>query len=154
MSDRHDEHHAEDPKVLRDHAIAGLKARGERVTQARRAVLDVLAQHHDHLTADEVADELLEAGVHRATVYRALEIFAEAGIVTHRQLPAGATAYHLATASHLHGHCLTCQQVIALPTDVFDAAGQELQSRYGFSFDANRSSLLGTCKSCQPAAQQ
>lgn len=149
MPHRHDMQHAVDPDVLTEHALTDLRAAGGRVTRSRRLILRILATHHDHLTADDVADALREDGVHRTTVYRTLEFFTEVGIVALRQLPGGAAAYHLATESHLHGHCVACHEVIALPIDVFDDAATHIQQVRGFVFDPNRSTLFGLCQECQ-----
>lgn len=149
MENRHLEHHAGDPDALISRAIQDLREHGERVTEPRRRMLQVLAAHHEHLTADDVAAQMNDDGAHRATVYRSLELFAELGIVTHRQLPGGATAYHLATSTHLHAHCIVCGKVVALPSDVFDDAAHRILQLRGFAFDPNRSSILGTCESCR-----
>ena len=60
-------------------ALAALRARGERVTRVRHAVVEVLEATTDHLTADEIASraETLAPGLHRASVYRALATLGE-----------------------------------------------------------------------------
>ena len=85
-------------EARRDAALARLRARGERVTPGRRAVLDVLSREPGHIDADAVAalvDEV-EPGIHRATIYRSLQALVDADIVTHTHVPGGATIYHLA----------------------------------------------------------
>lgn len=148
MIDPHHEHHDHSADVLIEHAVARLRSAGERVTQARRGMLEVLARNHDHLTADDVAGELVDQGVHRATVFRSLEAFASVGIVTYHQLPGGATTYHLASDSHLHAHCVICHEVVALPPDVFAEATANLLDNTGFMLEPNRSSLVGICRTC------
>lgn len=154
MPHRHEMQHAVNPDVMVDHALTDLKAGGARVTRSRRLILRVLATHHEHLTADDVADALRDEGVHRTTVYRTLEFFTENNIVALRQLPGGAAAYHLATENHLHGHCIKCQDVISLPVDAFDDAIIRLKQARGFAFDPNRSSLFGICHRCLEAASE
>ncbi len=149
MSTNHEVHHSGDPDAFVERALACLRSEGKRVTKARRLLLNVLARHHEHLTADEIADLLREEGVHRVTVYRTLDTLIEVGAVTHVHLPGGATAYHLATDSHLHGHCIHCHKVVALPAGVFNRATQALLRSVGFAFDVNRSSLLGLCADCR-----
>lgn len=149
MSASHKHHHSGDPDAFVEHALACLRAEGKRVTKARRLLLDVLARHHEHLTADQIADLLRDEGVHRVTVYRTLDTLIEVGAVTHVQSPGGATAYHVATDSHLHGHCIHCQKVVALPTGVFNGATQAMLRSVGFEFDVNRSSLQGICAACR-----
>lgn len=149
MSTNHEVHHSGDPDAFVEHALACLHSGGKRVTKARRQLLHVLAHTHQHLTADEIADLLKDEGVHRVTVYRTLDTLVEVGAVTHVQSPGGATAYHLATESHLHGHCISCQKVVALPTGVFNDATLAMLRSVGFVFDVNRSSLLGVCAACR-----
>ena len=125
-----------------------LRRRGERATAARRSVLQVLAGHAEHVSADEVAEMLSAEGIHRTTAYRALERFAELGIVTVRQIPGEAASYHLATASHLHAHCRVCHAVMALDPESFEAAAQAAAQSIGFQLDLQQSTLIGRCARC------
>ncbi|MDR5699409.1 Fur family transcriptional regulator [Agromyces aerolatus] len=144
--------HASAGEATVDAAIRALRERGERVTGPRRAVLTVLAEHADHLTAEEVAALLEPRGVHRATVYRTLDLLAGSGVVAHRHAAGGATRYHLAAMAtgqeHLHGHCLRCDGVIVLPVDAFDQAVAALHATTGFRLDAEQSTFSGVCGDC------
>lgn len=144
----HYHHHGEAGDLVAE-AVEELRRQGERATAARRAVLEALAEHHRHLSADEVAERLSDHGVHRTTAYRALERFAELGIVAVRQLAGEAASYHLATSSHLHGHCRSCQAVIALPPESFATAAQALEEAAGFQLDLHQSTLTGLCLTCR-----
>ena len=133
-------------------AVVRLRERGERVTAPRRAVLEVLAGRSDHLTADEVS-MLLEGGdVHRATVYRTLDVLAAAGVISHRHAAGGATRYHLAASAegseHLHGHCRVCGSVVVLPADALESAAAQLRDAGGFRLEAEQSTLVGLCRDC------
>ena len=78
-------------------ALVKLRARNERVTRVRQAVLEVLDGTDEHLAADEIASraEALAPGLHRASVYRALATLGELGLVTHTHLGGAAAVYHL-----------------------------------------------------------
>ncbi|KAA9395559.1 transcriptional repressor [Kocuria coralli] len=151
----HDRLHGESADASVERAAARLRERGERLTAARRGVLEVLARHTGHLSADEVAVELDRSNgssgspVHRTTVYRTLERFFELGILSHRQLPGGASAYHLAAASHLHGHCARCDTVVALDPGAFDRAAESVVAVTGFALDLQASVLVGLCEGCR-----
>jgi Fur family ferric uptake transcriptional regulator len=153
-ADRHDHEqlHARAASDAVNAAIARLRQQGERVTAPRRAVLEVLAGRSDHLTADEVSALLEGNDVHRATVYRTLDVLSATGVVSHRHAAGGATRYHLAAtvqgAEHLHGHCLGCGTVVVLPADALDAAAVRLQERSGFRLDIHQSTLTGLCEAC------
>jgi Fur family ferric uptake transcriptional regulator len=137
-------------------AAERLRDAGQRITAPRRSVLRVLAQHHEHLRADEVADLLDADGVHRATVYRTLELLAETGVVSCRALPGGATGYHLDALAdeqeHLHAHCRSCSRVVALPARVLDAAVESVERAVGFRLAPQRSDLTGLCSGCARAS--
>jgi Fur family ferric uptake transcriptional regulator len=133
-------------------AVSRLRERGERVTAPRRAVLEVLAGRSDHLTADEVSSLLEGTEVHRATVYRTLDVLSAAGVVSHRHGAGGATRYHLAAAAegaeHLHGHCRRCGVVVVLPADALGLATERVREAAGFRLEAEQSTLIGLCREC------
>lgn len=133
-------------------AVVRLRERGERVTAPRRAVLEALAGRSDHLTADEVSTLLEGTDVHRATVYRTLDVLAAAGVVSHRHIAGGAARYHLASAAagaeHLHGHCRGCGTVVVLPADALAGAAARLREAAGFRLEAEQSTLVGLCSDC------
>lgn len=143
----HAEWHRQHARRLISSAVDQLRGHGQRLTAARRAVLEILADRPQHLTAEEVAELAAPQGVHRTTVYRAVEAFSRAGILVHRQEPGGPSAYHLAVAGHLHGYCSECGLVIALPRDVLDSAAEELKQA-GLHMDIVQTTLVGWCERC------
>jgi Fe2+ or Zn2+ uptake regulation protein len=111
----------------------------------------VLAQETGHLSADEVVSAVAayDAGVHRASVYRALEALSRLGVVQHVHLGHGSTAYALAEGRpHVHGHCSTCGAVVDLPGDLLDDVAERLRVEVGFALDPAHVALSGTCGTC------
>lgn len=143
-----DSHHHGDSEGQLSRVLAYMRTHGERVTLPRRLVLQVLVGHHDHLSAEEIAARIDGEEVHRATVYRILDRFADLGIVSVRQLPGEAAAYHLAISEHVHGHCRDCGAVTALPPEAFEALSAALDVDAGFQLDLHRSTLTGRCLRC------
>lgn len=148
--------HHHDVGGLLEQAVSRLRAAGERITPARRDMLEILAGSAEHLSADEVVSRMGDSQqtgrAHRTTAYRTLERFAEVGVVVHRRLPGGAAGYHLSTESHLHGHCVSCRTVVALPSAAFEGfapARQRLKETPGFDVDLFRSTLFGLCSECR-----
>ncbi len=142
-------------------AIAALRAGGERVTAARRAVIDVLDGTMDHLTADEIAVRAgtNAPGVHRATVYRALATLGELGLVAHTHVAGAATIYHLAAPGHehpepdhAHVQCTTCNRIIDIDESVLAPLGRTLLGDIGFRVDVHHAAFLGTCADCAASA--
>jgi Fur family transcriptional regulator, ferric uptake regulator len=147
-------HTDEAPAVA--NALGMLRDRGERVTAARKAVLQVLDQARDHLCAEDIAERVdaAEPGVHRATVYRSLQSLTELGIVAHTHVPGSATIYHLkhspsAPTGHAHLQCSTCSRFFDIPTDWLGPLADRSRDELGFELDAQHAALLGTCADCR-----
>lgn len=123
------------------------------MTGPRRAVIAALAAGQpSHLTPDQVVAAVaqLDPTVHRASVYRALEVLSTLGVVQHVHLGHGTTAYHLAAPhEHLHAHCVRCDQVIDLPGSLLDDVARRVADEYGFVLDPAHVALSGTCASCR-----
>lgn len=136
-----------------DAALTVLRTGGQRVTPARRAIIDVLASTGDHLSADDIIDELakVEPDVHRATVYRTLDSLVHLGVINHVHLPHGAATYHLAgqeTPHHLHLVCGSCDAVVDAPSDLLDDAARRAATTLGFRLDPDHVALTGWCRDC------
>lgn len=133
-------------------AAALLRARGDRMTGPRRAVLRALAARQLHLAPEQVVAAVAEVdpAVHRASVYRALEALSELGVVQHMHLGHGTTAYHLAAEHrHLHAACGRCGAVVDLPGDLLDDVATRLDDGQGFALDPAHVALSGTCARCR-----
>ena len=132
---------------------AQVRAAGLHLTGPRRAVLSALAAEVGHLSAEDVVAAVArtDAGVHRASVYRALEALTDAGIVQHVHLGHGATAYHLADGveDHLHLQCGGCGDVIDAPVALLGTVRRRLLREHGFSLDAAHVALSGVCAACR-----
>jgi Fur family ferric uptake transcriptional regulator len=138
--------------------VAELRALGERVTPARRAVLGVLAGTSEHLSVDDVlarADQIVP-GLHRTTVYRAVETLGELGLVTHVHPDHGPAVYHLASTltgrGHLHVRCRRCGEISDVAADLLDGVADRLARQIGFRLQPDHAALTGLCRTCAAAA--
>jgi Fur family ferric uptake transcriptional regulator len=134
-------------------ALARLRAGGQRLTPARRVVLDVLANAKGHLAAEDVVTRAtaLQPGLHRATIYRTLDSLCASEVVVHVHTGHGATLYHLVDhgeAPHVHVSCDRCGGIFDAPSDLLDAASDRLQKAIGFRLEPSHTALLGTCAAC------
>jgi Fur family ferric uptake transcriptional regulator len=133
--------------------VAGmLRARGDRMTGPRRAVIVALAARQAHLTADQVVSAVAEqdASVHRASVYRTLETLSQLGVVQHVHVGHGTTTYHLAGEQpHLHAQCSSCGSVLDLPGSLLDSVAKAMLHEHGFQLDPAHVALSGLCASCR-----
>lgn len=141
-----------DAQALLDAVAAQLRAKGERMSAPRRAVLTALATTEGHLSTEEIAAAVAEIApkVHRTSVYRALAALSELGVVQHVHLGHGATAYHLTDdhGPHLHAQCRQCGQIIDLPADLLVGVADRMGALHGFELDATHVALSGLCSAC------
>ncbi len=86
-----------------------LRKVGLKVTHPRMRILALLeqrdAQHHHHMTAEDIYRQLLEHGdeIGLATVYRVLTQFEAAGLVLKHNFEGGQAVYELDRGGH-HDH--------------------------------------------------
>jgi Fe2+ or Zn2+ uptake regulation protein len=130
-----------------------LRADGGRVTTARRALVQVLLDARDHMTADDLAAILQtrRPEVNRSTVYRTLDTLERLGVVVHTHLGHGGGVYHLADERHQHLVCEDCGAVVEVPEKLFAPLARTVRSRYGFTIEPGHFALVGRCAGCGPA---
>ena len=139
---------AADPQAL----ARRLRALRVRVTPQRLLVLEALAAHGGHMTADEVMrwTEPHSPGLNLATVYRTVELLVSLGLVAQTDLGGEATAFELVGgAPHHHLVCESCGAVIEMDDGLFQALRADLLRRYGFDARSRHIALFGVCRDCQ-----
>ncbi|HZR95094.1 MAG TPA: Fur family transcriptional regulator, partial [Gaiellaceae bacterium] len=96
--------------------VGAIRSSGRRVTRQRALIWDALVRAAgDHLSAREVAEAVqkVEPDLHQATIYRALDVFVEDGLVRRTDFGDGRALYEIA-AEHRHHHvvCTACGAVV------------------------------------------
>jgi Fur family transcriptional regulator, ferric uptake regulator len=135
-----------------DGLLADLRARGARVTTARRAVLAELVRRGSaHPSAEQIAARLRRSRpeVHLSTVYRTLDVLEELGLVARAGITDGVTTYHLAADRHHHAVCQVCGTVIELPESALSAVVARLRRDHGFAADPHHLTIPGVCARCR-----
>lgn len=133
---------------------AQLREGGYRLTPQRQLVLEAVTRL-GHATPDDVAVEISHSlgGVSLSTVYRALEVLEQVGLVTHAHLGHGAPTYHPADrAGHVHLVCRECDGVAEVDMAVAAPLVERLHAEYGFETDIGHFALFGTCRTCAARA--
>jgi Fe2+ or Zn2+ uptake regulation protein len=130
-----------------------LRERGLRVTRQRLLLHRALRRLNRHVTADELLDsvtgELPNASL--PTVYAALELFEELGLVRRVPASAGAALYDPRTDEHQHLLCRRCGAVEDLDAPVDVSAALRSARRAGFQPAAAELVVSGLCSSCAAA---
>jgi Fe2+ or Zn2+ uptake regulation protein len=133
--------------------LAQLRARGGRVTTARRQLLEALFDSTEHRTAEGLAAEVQSRApdVHISTIYRNLDELERLGVVVHTHLGHGPATYHLSSVAHSHLVCELCGMAIEAPDELFRELASGAQDRYGFRIDPRHFAVLGRCRACSGA---
>src|SRR5690349_4299326 len=133
-----------------------LRARGYRVTPQRQLVLEAVTKL-EHASPEEIWADVQQtaSGVNISTIYRALELLEQLGLVTHTHLGHGAPRYHLAAESqHVHLVCSDCGQVTELSPEAAGPLVTALDEEHGFATEVGHLTVFGTCRNCRAAAAQ
>ena len=143
-----------DPADLHPTVAARLRADGQRYTEGRRVLIEVLVQADRPLTIPEV----LVARPHLAqsSVYRNLAVLERAAVVQRIVTSDEWARYELAEDLTEHHHHLICAQCgtvedFVVPPEVEQAVDRVLGTAAraaGFTPAHHRLDLVGTCSSC------
>jgi Fur family ferric uptake transcriptional regulator len=136
-----------------DYAAAQLADAGYQKGAARTAVIDCLGRQACAVSAQQIEQELREAGagVGRASIYRALEQLEQLGLVHRLDLGGGMATYEAAEASGEHHHhllCDRCGRVVPFHDPKLERAISEVTRRSDFDVSAHDVTLHGLCPRC------
>jgi Fur family ferric uptake transcriptional regulator len=132
--------------------VSALDRAGYRLTAPRLAVADLIAAHDGHFTASDLAAAARDrrVGISRATLFRALELLVELGVVERLDLPNGEHAYvPCAPAHHHHVVCSRCGRTAEVDDAGISGAVREIERQSGFRIDTHRLELFGLCRHCK-----
>ncbi len=131
--------------------VSALGDAGYRLTAPRLAVADLIATHDGHFTASDLAAAARDRrlGISRATLFRALDLLIELGVVERLDLPSGEHAYvPCAPAHHHHVVCSRCGRTAEVDDAGLLGAVREIERQSGFRIDAHRLEMFGLCRHC------
>ncbi|CZF77524.1 MULTISPECIES: ferric iron uptake transcriptional regulator [Grimontia] len=126
-----------------------LKDAGLKVTLPRLKILEVLQEPDcQHISAEDLYKKLIDIGeeIGLATVYRVLNQFDDAGIVTRHHFEGGKSVFELATQHH-HDHlvCLDCGRVIEFTDDVIEERQKDIANQFNIRLTNHSLYLYGHC---------
>ncbi|HEV3229530.1 MAG TPA: transcriptional repressor [Solirubrobacteraceae bacterium] len=132
------------------HAATGaLRARGHRVSTARRLVLESLYAAGGPVSAEQIASGLeghLPAS-DLASVYRNLEVLERLGLVHHVHPGHGPGRYALAAREYLF--CERCGALQTAGSAQFDTVRDLVRDAFGYEASFTHFPLVGLCPSCR-----
>lgn len=124
---------------------------GGRPTKQRLAVAKVLDAFDDFRTAQEIHALLASQGdnVGLATVYRTLQLLADAGEVDVLRTEDGEAAYRRCSDTH-HHHlvCRTCGATVEVEGPAVERWTKAIAAEHGYRDISHTLEIFGTCAGC------
>ncbi len=134
-----------------------VRDRGLRMTAARRAVLEEIFSHHEHVDADRLHEAMRRKGlrVSRATVYRNLDLLAACGLVRKYRLDRHRVLYEHIHAGMEHDHmvCAECGRVVEFVNREMRSRQEELCRAHGFDHEDLSLQVVSCCLTCKKARE-
>ncbi len=130
-----------------------LAEHGYRVTVPRTRVWEALSASDGHLTVDQLsaAVHAADPSVNLASVYRALALFSELGLVRESRLgPTSASRWELAHSDHhFHVVCGQCGRVEHHGGSAVASIVTHLQRSHRFTVESVDLTVHGRCSDCR-----
>jgi len=136
-----------------------LRSRGKRNTPQRRLILDQVFARHDHFDAEDLLAHLRESGVagkvSRASLYRTLKQFVDAGLLRQMNLGGRAIYEHdYGYPQHDHLHCQKCEKLIEFSSDEVKSIREAVAREHQFRAQGHRLIIFGVCSACARPKRQ
>lgn len=135
---------------------AKLSERGYKMTPQRKEILGIFVERGGHMSAEDVYGVLREreSEIGLATVYRALDLLSELGILVRMDFGDGCARYELSTSDpkvHHHHHliCLKCKKVIEFEEDLLEDLEADIALKSDFEIVNHEVKFFGYCSECR-----
>ncbi|WP_394836590.1 transcriptional repressor [Pendulispora rubella] len=132
-----------------------LHGRALKLSTVREAIVRAALTYDGHFNVEDLLRVLKNQGVsqaHLATVYRAIPLLIEAGIIQPTMLSRSHGNYYEAAFErehHDHLVCKVCGRVIEFHSEAMEALQREIAARHHFEIEEHVHELLGRCKTCR-----
>ncbi len=135
-------------------ALSQCQRLGMRLSKQRRAILNLLWQSKEHLSAKEIYDRLSQSGceIGHTSVYQNLEALSEKGIIECLERSDARLYGHLSTP-HSHINCVDTQQIIDINICLPKSLIQEIETQAGVKIADYRIDFYATRDPHAPSEQ-
>lgn len=124
---------------------------GQRSTRQRTAVAQLLDSIDDFRSAQEIHEQLRRngEGIGLTTVYRTLQVLADAGEIDMLRTGTGEAMYRRCS-SHHHHHlvCRRCGHTVEVEGPAVERWAERVAGEHGFSDISHTVEIFGSCPNC------
>jgi Fe2+ or Zn2+ uptake regulation protein len=119
-------------------------------TKQRQAVLQVIRESDEHLTANEVFEDARRVlpGISFATVYNSLRYLKNEGLIGEVRFGTDATRYDRKLSRHDHALCNKCGKLVDLELSIPAELLEEASTLSKFQAESIEVTLRGLCPEC------
>jgi Fur family ferric uptake transcriptional regulator len=132
-----------------------IRHRGLRHTPEREQILREIFKKSGHFDVDGLYLQLRQKAVKvsRASIYRALPLFIDCGLIREVDFSEGHWHYELiyGQAHHSHLRCLGCGETLEFADPILTALEERLARAYGYRIKGHQLKVQGYCAACQQA---
>jgi len=127
-----------------------MRRKGLRLTEQRRAIIELLQKTEDHPAADWVYDRLKKKlpGVSLGSVYRNLRVLVDQGLVKENKYQDGVTRYCTNLKPHHHLFCTECGRVVDIEVDINGDLKERIEREHKFVIRSVYIEFRGVCSEC------
>ncbi len=126
---------------------------GRRQTRGRQEILRIISETEGHFDPQTLYERLKTGGskVSRSSVYRAIPILVESGIIGEVEKTEKRAHYEklMGKAHHDHLICLGCGKKIEVYSPTLEMLQEELCQREGFKGVRHILEIMGYCRGCR-----
>lgn len=121
-----------------------------RNTRQRQLVLDAVCARCDHPTAEDIYLDVhaIDGKISRGTVYRNLNLLADAGEILSIKTPGG-SRFDRTIEPHAHIICTSCSRVIDVPLPFDAQLDARASEQIGWSVSSHYTIFEGLCPDCR-----
>jgi Fur family ferric uptake transcriptional regulator len=144
--------HSHRPQAMS--ALTGrLRGQSRKITGPRQAILEILRRHPHPMTNREIFAAMPKGRCDLATIYRAMHLLEEMGMVQRFDFGDGAARFELVgegdDGHHHHLVCTRCAGVVEIEECFPHEIESRIAAKNGFKAVTHRLEFFGICPDCQ-----
>jgi len=136
--------------------IKVFKANNYSMTSQREKILKFMITTNEHMTIQDICNELNDPHVSQATIYRNLKLFLKLGLVNRVNINS-ADYYEMCTQddnSHFHLTCKKCKRIIEIKDISAKNIEKVIEEKFGFKVTNSDIVFKGICSACKEKGHQ